>query len=69
MTPSTVPAGFPQAASEDLAHQLLAYSTRKCCDNPERSEAQLGVQVALAVRKKVFGWGLWPAETEWAADD
>jgi hypothetical protein len=50
---------------EDLAHQLLAYSARKSSDNPARSEAQLGVQVALAVRKKAFGWGLSPAETEW----
>jgi hypothetical protein len=53
------------AVCEDLAHQLSAYSARKRSEDPERSKEQLGVQVALAVRKRAFAWGLSPAETEW----
>jgi len=53
---------------EDLAHQLVAYIVRKRAESPEQSAPQLHDKVTQSFRKKAFGWGLSPGETEWVLD-
>lgn len=51
---------------EDLANQLVQYTTRKGVERPDWSREQLQAKVARAVKAKAFGWGLSPAEVAWA---
>jgi hypothetical protein len=50
---------------EDLVQQLLRYRARKQAERPDWTPAQVREKTAAGVRRKSFGWGLSPAETEW----
>ena len=50
---------------EDLARQLVQYTSRKRTEHPEWSREHLHAKVAAGLKAKAFGWGLSPAETNW----